>query len=44
MYTTNSIENPNSQVCKTVHGRGQFPSEEAATKLIWLTLRNASAK
>lgn len=27
-----------------MRGRGHFPSDEAATKLIWLALRNITAK
>lgn len=44
VYTTNSIESLHSQVRKAVRGRGHFPSDEAASKLIWLVLRNISAK
>jgi putative transposase len=44
VYTTNAIESMNSQVRKAVRGRGHFPSDEAASKLIWLVLRNISAK
>jgi putative transposase len=40
LYTTNAIESLNRQVRKAVRVRGHFPSEEAATKLIWLVLRN----
>jgi len=40
IYTTNAIESLHSQVRKAVRGRGHFPSDEAATKLIWLVLRN----
>jgi putative transposase len=36
IYTTNAIESLNAQVRKAVRIRGHFPSEEAATKLIWL--------
>jgi len=32
------------EVRKAVRGRGHFPSDEAATKLIWLALRNITAK
>ena len=32
-----------SQVRKGVRGRGHFRSDEAATKLIWLVLRNITA-
>ena len=43
IYTTNAIESLHSQVRKAVRGRGHFPSHEAATKLIWLVLRNITA-
>ena len=44
IYTTNAIESLNAQVRKAVRVRGHFPSEEAATKLIWLVLRNVQAR
>jgi putative transposase len=44
LYTTNAIESLNSQVRKAVRSRGHFPSDEAATKLMWLVLRNVEAK
>lgn len=44
IYTTNAIESLNSQVRKAVRSRGHFPSDEAATKLMWLVLRNVEAK
>ena len=44
IYTTNAIESLHSQVRKAVRGRGNFPSDEAATKLIWLVLRNIQDK
>lgn len=43
IYTTNAIENINSQLRKIIKTRGHFPSDEAATKLIWLALRNITA-
>lgn len=43
IYTTNVIENVNSQLRKIIKTRGHFPSDEAATKLIWLALRNINA-
>ena len=43
IYTTNAIESLHSQVRKSVRGRGHFPSDEAAMKLIWLVLRNVTA-
>ena len=43
IYPTNAIESLHSQVRKAVRGRGHFPSDEAATKIIWLVLRNITA-
>jgi transposase-like protein len=40
IYTTNAIESLNMQVRKVIKNRGHFPSEEAASKLIYLALRN----
>ncbi len=42
-FTTNAIENINGQLRKIIKTRGHFPSDEAATKLIWLALRNITA-
>ena len=39
IYTTNAIESLHSQVRKTIRNKGHFPSDEAATKLIYLSLR-----
>ncbi|WP_038852456.1 transposase, partial [Bordetella petrii] len=44
IYTTNAIENINSQLRKIIKTRGHFPSDDAAAKLIWLALRNITAK
>jgi putative transposase len=44
VYTTNAIESLHSQIRKAVRGRGHFPSDEAATKLIWLVLRNITIR
>ncbi len=44
IYTTNAIESLHSQVRKAVRGRGHFPSDQAATKLIWLALNHITAK
>lgn len=44
IYTTNAIESLNSEVRKAIRNKGHFPSDEAATKLIWLTLRHIEAK
>ena len=40
IYTTNAIESVNAQLRKIIKTRGHFPSDDAATKLIWLALRN----
>lgn len=40
MYTTNSIESVQAQLRKIIKTCGPFPSDEAATKLIRLALRN----
>ena len=38
---TNSIENLNRQIRKTIKTRGHFPDEQAATKLIYLAILRA---
>jgi len=43
IYTTNAIESVNSQLRKIIKTRGHFPSDDAASKLIWLALRNITA-
>jgi putative transposase len=40
LYTTNAIESVNARLRKILKTRGHFPSDAAATKLIWLALRN----
>lgn len=40
IYTTHAIETLNATVRKAVRNRGHFPNDQAATKLIWLALRN----
>ena len=42
IYTTNAIEALNRQLRKTLKTRGAFPTEEAAVKLLWLSLERAS--
>jgi transposase-like protein len=44
IYTTNAIESLNYQLRKIIRSKGHFPSEEAATKLLFLALRNAEKK
>ncbi|WLH46200.1 IS256 family transposase [Pseudomonas beijingensis] len=43
IYTTNAIESINAQLRKIIKTRGHFPTDDAATKLIWLGLRNITA-
>lgn len=43
IYTTNAIESLNASVRKAVRNKGHFPSDQAATKLIWLALSNITA-
>jgi putative transposase len=43
IYTTNAIESVNARVRKIIKTRGHFPSDDAASKLIWLALRNITA-
>ena len=40
IYTTNAIESVHARLRKIIKTRGHFPSDDAATKLIWLALRN----
>lgn len=40
IYTTNAIESLNRVIRKSIKTRGSFPTEEAATKLIYLAIRN----
>lgn len=40
IYTTNAIESVNARLRKIIKTRGHFPTDDAATKLIWLALRN----
>lgn len=44
IYTTNALESVHGQLRKIIKTRGQFPTDDAATKLIWLALRNITAK
>ena len=39
-YTTNAVESLNRVLRKTLKTKGSFPTEEAATKLIFLAIRN----
>jgi transposase-like protein len=40
IYTTNAIESLHMRLRKIVKNRGHFPSDDAATKLLFLALRN----
>ncbi len=42
IYTTNAIESLNSKIRSAVRSRGHFPTDEAATKLLYLVLRGVS--
>ncbi|ROZ71479.1 IS256 family transposase [Ramlibacter sp. WS9] len=44
IYTTNAIESINARLRKIIKSRGHFPSDDAASKLIWLALRNITAE
>jgi len=43
IYTTNALESVHAQRRKIIKTRGHFPNDDAATKLIWLALRNITA-
>jgi putative transposase len=42
IYTTNAIEALNRQLRKAIKTKGHFPNEDAARKLIYLAIRNAT--
>jgi putative transposase len=44
IYTTNAIESLHMRLRKIIKNRGHFPSDEAATELLYLALRNITAK
>ena len=44
IYTTNAIESLNMGLRKIIKNRGHFPSDDAATKLLYLALCNAAKK
>jgi transposase-like protein len=44
LYTTNAIESLHMQLRKIIKTRGHFPTDEAATKLLYLALRNIITK
>jgi transposase-like protein len=44
IYTTNALESVHGQLRKIIKTRGHFPTDEAATKLLWLVLRNITRR
>lgn len=44
IYTTNAIESLNNTLKKTIKNRASFPNDEAAIKLLYLSLRNILKK
>lgn len=44
IYTTNAIESLNSVIRKAIKKRKLFPTDDAAKKVIYLTIQNASKK
>lgn len=44
IYTTNAVESLNSNVRKITNNRKSFPDDDAAIKLLYLCLQNASKK
>jgi len=44
IYTTNAIESLNRSLRKAVKTRGHFPNDRAASKLLYLAIRNIAAK
>ena len=44
LYTTNAIESLHMQLRKVSKTRGHFPTDEAALKLLYLAVRNITAK
>lgn len=44
LYTTNALESVHARLRKIIKTRGHFPHDDAATKLLWLALRNITAR
>jgi transposase-like protein len=42
--TTNALESVHARLRKIIKTRGDFPNDEAATKLLWLALRNSTRR
>jgi putative transposase len=43
IYTTNPVESINARLRKIIKTHDHFPTDDAASKLIWLALRNITA-
>ena len=41
IYTTNAVESLHAQIRKTIKNRGHFPNDDAAIRLIWLSIQRA---
>lgn len=41
VYTTNTVEALHRQIRKSIKTRGQFPNDDAALRLIWLSIQRA---
>ena len=44
IYTTNAIKSLNAKLRRAVRTRGHFPTDEAATKLLYLVLRQVAGE
>ncbi len=44
IYTTNAIESVNFQLRKVTKNKSAFPTDDAIVKIMYLAIRNASAK
>jgi transposase-like protein len=44
LYTTNAIESLNRSIRKIIKTKGSFGNDDAARKLVWLTLRSITEK
>lgn len=42
IYTTNAIESFNRSIRKTIKAKGCFPTDDAALKIVWLTIQKLS--
>ena len=44
IYTTKALESVHAPLRKIIETRVHFPNDDAATKLLWLALRNLTAQ